>query len=409
MTITVNQPASAPGQRDDTLRLLPGRDAWWVAYGDRVARLPQHAARQTNEGPVLVAEARAALDAQDFFTTAPNTTYAVTVLTATACNLGCSYCFQNVALPPEGSFAPARMPHAVLSPEGVERVAKFVAAQMNRHDLNDTSLLLFGGEPLLNPDGALGMLRALTPLGVSKAEIVTNGVLLIRQRAIDLADAGLKRVQITFDGARRNHDAIRMTRNGRGTYNTILRNVSDAAEATDLSWHFRVNMSHRNLDGLEELVHDLGNAVPAERASLHLALIDDVGIGYDNAVSYNDELRERILALHERAIGYGMFIPLSKPLTACPYCGDFGGARGAVINADGKLYSCWETAGRDPSWIVGDVTTGFLPDETIRNRWVACDYDIKSHGTNEQIRSFFDQVDARALDAMYTHRTVLGV
>lgn len=393
-TTSVNQPG----------RLLAGRDAWWAVHEDRVARLPAHAAQQTAHGPELVAEARTALEGQDFFAPAVHTTYAITVLTATACNLGCSYCFQNTALPEEGSFAPPRMPKAVLSERGVAQIAAFVRGQMSRYGFTETSLLLFGGEPLLNPVGALNMLRAMQPLGLSKAEIITNGVPLTRGRAIELADAGLKRVQITFDGARHNHDTIRVTRNGKGTYDTILRNVTNAAEATDLSWHFRVNISHRTVDSLGALVEDLARAVPPERASLHLALIDDIGLGYDNAVAYTDDYLQKVVALHDQAIGHGMYIPMSKPITACPYCAAFGGERGAVVNADGRLYSCWETAGRDEAWIVGDVDSGFLPDEVIQDRWVACDFDIKSHGTDEQTRRFFDRVDAAALDAMYEQR-----
>lgn len=406
MTVTAKPPApAAPDER--TIRLLPTDNAWWVVYQDKIARLPGHAAQPGEHGPTLIAEAERALQEQSFFTIAPASTYAITVLTATACNLGCAYCFQNTALPAEGSFAPPRMAKAVLTPQRVQKVAAFVAEQMRRHSLSDTSLLLFGGEPLLNPDGALGMLRALAPLGMSKAEIITNGVPLTRQRAIDLAEAGLRRVQITFDGARGSHDTIRVTRNGRGTYDTILRNVTAAAEATNLDWHFRVNISHRNLDGLDELIEDLATAAPSARTSLHLALIDDVGLGYENAVGYDDDLRDKMISLHQRAIGHGMFIPLSKPLTACPYCAAFGGTRGAVINADGRLYSCWETAGRDESWTVGDVTTGFLPDDTIRDRWVACDYDIKAHGTDADTRRFFDAVDTAALNAMYQRRHVL--
>jgi uncharacterized protein len=406
MTTTAKPPA-ATATEEHTVRVLPGHDACWTVYQDKVARLPQHAARDDGAGLALVPEAEQALHEQGFFTVTPGTTYAVTVLTATTCNLGCAYCFQNTALPAEGSFAPPRMAKAILTPDRVQQVAAFVADQMRRNGLTDTSLLLFGGEPLLNPEGALGMLRALKPLGLSKAEIITNGVLLTRQRAFDLADAGLQRVQITFDGARASHDTIRVTRNGRGTYDAILRNVTAAAQATSLNWHFRVNISHRNLAGLDHLIDDLATAVPAERTSLHLALIDDVGLGYDNAVSYNNELRDTMIALHQRAIDHGMFIPLSKPLTACPYCAAFGGTRGAVVNADGKLYSCWETAGRDDSWIVGDVTNGFLSKHAIRDRWVACDYDIKSHGTNEETRQFFDAVDSAALDAMYERRHIL--
>ncbi|MEU7819710.1 radical SAM protein [Catellatospora sp. NPDC049133] len=403
MTMTIEAAPDMPSVNRPG-RLLAGRDGWWAVHEDRVARLPGHAARETAHGPELVDEARAALEGQHFFAAPVQTTYAITVLTATACNLGCSYCFQNTALPAEGSFAPPRMPKAVLSGEGVARIADFVRGQMARYGFTESSLLLFGGEPLLNPAGALDMLRAMQPLGLHKAEIITNGVPLTRRRAVELADAGLRRVQITFDGARHNHDTIRVTRNGKGTYDTILRNVRNAAEATDLSWHFRVNISHRTVDSLGALVEDLAAAVPAERASLHLALIDDIGLGYDNKVAYTDDYLEKVVALHDQAIGHGMYIPLSKPLTACQYCSAFGGTRGAVVNADGRLYSCWETAGRDEAWVVGDVSTGFLPDDVIRDRWVACDFDIKSHGSHEQTRKFFDRVDAAALDAMYEQR-----
>lgn len=274
---------------------------------------------------------------------------------------------------------------------------------MTRFSLPDSSLLLFGGEPLLNPAGSLNLLRAMQPLHLADAEIITNGVLLTRTLADELAEAGLRRVQITFDGNRNVHDQIRVTRNGRGTYDKILRNVTAAAESTDLSWHFRVNISHRNLNGLETLIDDLGQAVPPGRTSLHLALIDDVGLGYDNTVGYSAEYIQRFADLHKRAVSHGMFIPVSKPLTTCPYCSVFGGDRGAVVNADGRLYSCWETAGRE-EWAIGDITDGYLPADTIRDRWVACDFDIKSHGTDAETQQFFEYIDAAALDSMYAHR-----
>ncbi|MFF9639211.1 hypothetical protein ACF1D2_32110 [Streptomyces bacillaris] len=212
------------------------------------------------------------------------------------------------------------------------------------------------------------------------AEMVTNGVLLHRRLAGELSRAGLHRVQITFDGAESIHDTIRVTRNGRGTYAKILRNVAQAAEETDLSWHFRVNISHHNLDGSEKLIDDLGDVVPGERASLHLALIDDSGLGYENEVGYAPEYVHRFKELHTQAIAYGMHVPLSKPMTDCPYCSTVGGAEGAVVNADGQLYSCWGNAGREGRDI-GDVVNGYRPTPDIQDKWVACDFEIKSHGT----------------------------
>ncbi len=389
------------------VRLLPGRDCWWVIRDTTIARLPREAVTSASAQSVILPEAYDALRQQGFFTVRPADVYAVTVLTATACNLGCAYCYQNTSLPQEGSFAPPRIDKAVLTSSRVGEVAAFIERQMARFDLKKSSLLLFGGEPLLNPSGALQMLQAMRPLGLADAEMITNAVLLTPKLATRLAEAGLRRAQITFDGGKDDHDSIRVTRNGRGTYDTILRNVIEGSAQTDLHWHFRVNISHRNMGDLERLIDDLGDAVPQGRSSLHLALIDDTGLGYDNTVDYSSDYVELFTQLVTRAVRHGMFVPISKPISSCPYCGVFGGDRGAVINADGKLYSCWETVGRE-DWIIGDVENGYLPEEHVRPRWVACDYDIKSHGTKEQAQRFFDQIDAVALDEMYAcHNQVL--
>lgn len=76
------------------------------------------------------------------------------------------------------------------------------------------------------------------------------------------------------------------------------------------------------------------------------------------------------------------------------------------MNADGQLYSCWESAGRE-GWDVGDIDSGYLPAEAIQPRWVACDFDIKSHGTDEQTREFFARIDAATLDSMYAYDQTL--
>ncbi|MBD8537515.1 radical SAM protein [Frigoribacterium sp. CFBP 8751] len=384
---------------DSSIRVLPGAEGWWAVSGSQIARLPREAVPDVTSRR-LTEVAMSALAEKGFPRVVEDSNYAVTVLTATACNLGCAYCFQNTALPQEGSSAPPRIKTAVLTPALVTQVGAFVRQQMTSSRLETSSVLIFGGEPLLNPRGALGVLHEFGQNNMRMSEIVTNGVLLKKQLSRELEDAGLHRVQITFDGRRDVHDTIRVTRNGRPTYDKILSNVADAVASTDLTWNFRVNVSHRNLDGLETVIDDLQQALCGKTASFHLALIDDVGLGYDNDVVYSAENAERFIELNSRAIGAGMTVPVSKPLTDCPYCGVKGGAQGAVVNADGLLYSSWETAGR-AEWAVGTLSDGYRPTEELDDLWVACDFDIAEHGTTEETRGFFDRVDGAALDDMY--------
>lgn len=395
------------------VRLIASRDGWWAIHGARYAHLPVAAVgdvtdispaeasvpHDSTRSRALTGPAATALADGGFFSEPNPRRYAVTVLTATACNLGCIYCFQNTAVPTDGGHAPPRISRAVLDEDTTGCIATFVRDRQQAEGRPEASLLIFGGEPLLNPDGCLGLLRAFAPLNLVDAEMVTNGVLLTRDRAETLHRAGLRRLQITFDGSAESHDTIRVTRNGRATYGTILRNVAGASAACpDLTWNFRVNVSHHNLAGLESLVADLATHVAdPSRATFHLALIDDVGIGYTNEVGYDAELAARFAALNGRAIAAGFRVPVSSGLDQCPYCSVVGGHVGAVINADGVLYSCWENAGR-PEWSVGDVRTGYTHEMVVKERWVACDFDTASHGDSEVTREFFDFIDAAALD-----------
>lgn len=376
------------------MRILGGKTCWWCLRGGKIARLPVDAVIGGN----VVPEAIAALRAARFFDDESRDTYAVTMMTTTTCNLGCSYCFQNTAPPAPGSFAPPRIPALHLTSARILKVERFIRNQMQAYGYEKLSVMLFGGEPLLNARGCAELLARTQALGLVHAEMVSNGVLLTPALAAQLAAAGLDMVQITFDGARHSHDTVRVTRNGRATYDKILANVKAAAENTGLQWNFRVNVSHRNLSGLGNLIDELAQAVPPERVTLHFALIDDVGLGYHNDVSYTDEFALQLIALHRRAIQNGIFIPISPALRDCVYCGQVGGATGAVINADGRLYSCWENTGR-ADWCVGNVDEGYAEPETVHARWVACDFDAEPHAASQaHAREFFDTVHAHLLD-----------
>ncbi|MDI1462213.1 radical SAM protein [Catellatospora sp. KI3] len=381
-----------------SIRLIPADDGWWCVTGPRVARLPMEA---VVDG-VLVEEARAVLDQNGFYAP-PARPFGVTVLTATSCNLGCAYCFQNSGPAQASPFAPPRIKRALLSDNTISLISGFVQERMQQLSFDSLTVLLFGGEPLLNPTGCLGILRALQPLGMVHAEMISNTVLLRPHLAAQLHAAGLRRIQVTFDGARTEHDHTRIDHRGDGTYDRIMTNIRAAAAAVpELEWHYRVNISHHNIDGIELLIDDLAQLPTSKPASLHLALIDDVGVGYENTVFYSTGLAERFLGLISRAMDRGLHVPVMGTSVAdCPFCGEFAGGTGAVVNADGTLYSCWETAGR-PEWAVGTVTEGYLPDADINDRWVACDYAAASHGDNAEVRKFYDRVDAYILDR--THR-----
>src|SRR5262245_36342270 len=80
----------------------------------------------------------------------PEPPYSLTVLTTTACNLGCAYCFQNTEQDPTGGPRPPRIANSALNRDTVRRILDLVARRMADAGLTELDVHLFGGEPLLN-------------------------------------------------------------------------------------------------------------------------------------------------------------------------------------------------------------------------------------------------------------------
>jgi uncharacterized protein len=323
------------------------------------------------------------------------------VLTSTACNLGCGYCFQNTALDDSGGHRPPRIALKRLRRSTIDRIIDFTAGRMARVGLDKLYLMLFGGEPLLNPRGCLELLERAGTIGLDLATMTTNGVLLTPVLASELNAAGLRGIQVTFDGSRADHDLIRVTHAGGGTFDAIVRNVERATAVADLWWNFRVNVSHRNFDRIGELFGQLDGRVDPRRCTVTFAWVGDAGFGYGNQLRHIREVSDNFVTWSIAALEAGFQVTRPSMRTTCQICSAPGGDHGAVVNADGTLYSCWQSAGK-PGWQVGTLDEGYLDVSEVRDRWTTCGYEYEQADT-EVMAQFQDQVDGRLLD--YLHAT----
>lgn len=133
------------------------------------------------------------------------------------CNLRCVYC-----MPPEG--VPWR-PHAdILSYEEIVQIVE-AAARLGIHKIR-----LTGGEPLVRRDVS-ALVRAISHIpGIEDISLTTNGILLDKLAA-PLAEAGLRRVNISLDTL----DPIKFRRLTRlGEVDRVWRGI-EAAERAGLA------------------------------------------------------------------------------------------------------------------------------------------------------------------------------
>lgn len=140
---------------------------------------------------------------------------------AERCNLACSYCYFFFG----GDDSFSRHP-AIVAPDTVDGIAAFLEQAIDELDIGYIEIALHGGEPLLMKKPAFEDLCArLARCGSSKCKIgfsvQSNGV-LIDEEWIDIFSRHNVGVGLSIDGSREQHDAFRVDKKGRGTYDKTI-------------------------------------------------------------------------------------------------------------------------------------------------------------------------------------------
>jgi uncharacterized protein len=378
------------------MRVIEGRSGVWYLGPGGTVLLPH----RLHEDGRLTSEGRAELERANVAVPDPLHHYSLTVVTSTACNLGCPYCFQNTEPAEPGRFDPPRIPKRILDRPMIERIAAFTEPRLARSGTGRLFVLLFGGEPLLNRWGCHELLVRLGDLAPVTASMVSNGVLLTERVARDLCEVGLRSTQITLDGPRELHDALRATRAGRGTFDKILNNLVNVQRGTALRLALRLNITAEGLPFLDDLIDGLAERLDARRCDLDIAPVLNYAGMFDDVLARSADEVETILRGYATALDRGFRVGWPSG-GGCGFCGERDGTTGAVINADGTLYSCWETIGK-PGYEVGSVDEGYR--EYPADRWLSCGEFAAHSGPAAAERAFDDRLTVGLLELLRAHR-----
>jgi len=146
------------------------------------------------------------------------------------CNLACDYCYIY-----ENADQTWRRRPTAMSAEVVAATAARLGEHVRDHGLDEVTVVLHGGEPLLAGRAALaataGALRAAVP-STCRVELSTqtNGVLLTHEMLamLDEHDVG---VSVSLDGDQSGHDRHRIRANGRGSHAEVMRGLNRLASS----------------------------------------------------------------------------------------------------------------------------------------------------------------------------------
>ena len=268
------------------------------------------------------------------------------------CNLACTYCF-------EGGMKGERY----MSPETAELFAETVERDHLSRGRR-VELVFYGGEPLMSRGLITAiserLLNAAASHGASYSfNLVTNGTLLTPEVVAELVPLGLSGAKVTLDGPREIHDRFRPFVSGKGSFDTIVRNVQAVYDRIKVQ--AGGNYTQENYREFPRLLDDLvARGITPER----LALVKFVPVTksggafplpeFNEGCVSTDEpwLMEADIFLREEILKRGFHTARVAP-TACM----IESPDELVVNYDGALYKCPAFLGW-PEMAVGRLETG---------------------------------------------------
>lgn len=280
-----------------------------------------------------------------------------------ACNLRCPYCYEG-----SGEIVSKSM-----DSEMIERVLKGIKSYVLKNNIRKLGITLYGGEPLVVKKTSLKILKDLFNWCKENkinfdSSMITNGTLVTKELVNDFSKY-LKMVQLTLDGPKKFHNSRRISKKGKGTYETILQAVKFWREQQVLV-SLRIQISNDNYSEMSTLFEDLasrGIHTDPGIITYVFPLMELNNICASMASMYvKDEDELKIVPyVWKQAINYGFnsVVTIPQPTFVAPYC-SFTNVNHFLVDGYGDLYKCVSVVS-EKEFVVGKINeNGNLSDFT---------------------------------------------
>lgn len=281
------------------------------------------------------------------------------VLTTTACNAKCPYCYE------------AGVKTVWMNEQTANAVANFILEQSE--NVNTIEIEWFGGEPLLNTkaiDLISNLIKAKKKPGVNfLSTIVSNGSLIdedIIKKMCD--DWNLYQIQITLDGMEEKYEKVKAL--GKGSFKKIIK-VIEKLVLSKIKVVIRLNFDNENVEELSKLITYLSSLWFSKNIEVYPAKIND-GLPRKEFI-YEKETIKMYQLLHDA--GFMKNIKLLPKTLKTPCAASHKGYY--TINADGNLFKCDRKLLLGNS--VGNVFNPLNVNKNIEYEWESLKLPKKCH------------------------------
>ncbi len=277
------------------------------------------------------------------------------------CNLRCRYCFAD-----EGAYHSER---EFMSLETAKTAIDFLLKNSGNRKVLEVDF--FGGEPLMCLDTVKKTVAyaksEAAKLGKKFLFTTTTNALLLDDDAIDFFNTEMENVVLSLDGRKEVHDAIRKTKNGKGSFDLVIENVKKFVRSRgDKHYYVRGTFTSKNLDFSKDVIFLADNGFDSISMEPVVTDIADLQIGDEHlgtVCAEYETLCNQYLERHKAGNGFNFFhfnidleggTCLQKRVSACGAGNEY-----FSVVPNGDLYPCHQFAG-DKNFLMGNVKDGII-------------------------------------------------
>lgn len=273
-----------------------------------------------------------------------------TILLTWACNLRCIYCYEGAG----------EIRNKSLTREESLSIVKYIKNQIQSVSPKTISIVLFGGEPLLNLNAAEIILHEILLYCKSQnvllyTSIITNGVLLDKQKIEFLKKYNCQYVQITLDGVKEIHDKRRVSKDGSSSFEKIIHTLKALANSSDfIKPLIRINIDKNNISSTKNLLEYLSKE-GLNKCGIDFGIVHsgtEACAAYAGTCFTENEMGDILSSMWSLAEHYGFNIS-PKPIRKYIYCG-MNKENSYTIAPTLDVYKCWEHVG-EQKHIIGHI------------------------------------------------------
>lgn len=164
------------------------------------------------------------------------------ILTTTACNARCFYCYEN------------NVKFETMTKKTAVEVIEFI--KNNSSEVNKIVLSWFGGEPLINYEIITFIIEKLKKEIPGKeivSFITTNGLLFTKEVIIEAKEWNLKSIQITLDGLKKTYNKRKNYFSNIDGFTIVLNNIENLLK-NGFGVTIRINYDNDNISEMGDLI-----------------------------------------------------------------------------------------------------------------------------------------------------------